>query len=99
MDRSAEFFSTVESLRSRAQPHIASDQRRLLSPIEQQQSSGLTPGLNAAARPKSEFALMASIINKDILATAGKLQKLARCKLFLLKASPSFLFSSSFSAP
>ncbi|KAF9354311.1 cis-Golgi t-SNARE syntaxin [Mortierella sp. NVP85] len=78
MDRSAEFFSTVESLRSRAQPHIASDQRRLLSPIEQQQSSGLTPGLNAAARPKSEFALMASIINKDILATAGKLQKLAR---------------------
>lgn len=82
MDRSAEFFSTAESLRSRAQPHIASDKRRLLSPIEQQQSSGLAPGLNAGAvRPKSEFALMASLINKDILATAGKLQKLARCKV------------------
>lgn len=81
MDRSAEFFSTIESLRSRAQPHIASDKRRLLSPIEQQQSSGLAPGLNAgAARPKSEFSLMASLINKDIFATAGKLQKLARCK-------------------
>ncbi|KAG0225576.1 t-SNARE [Mortierella sp. GBAus27b] len=79
MDRSAEFFSTAESLRSRAQPHIASDRRRLLSPIEQQQSAGLAPGLNAgAARPKSEFALMASLINKDIIATAGKLQKLAR---------------------
>ncbi|KAG0369400.1 snare Sed5 [Gamsiella multidivaricata] len=78
MDRSAEFFSTVESLRSRAQPHIASDKRRLLSPIEQQQAAGLTAGVNASARPKSEFTLMASLINKDIHAAAGKLQKLAR---------------------
>ncbi|KAG0007034.1 cis-Golgi t-SNARE syntaxin [Modicella reniformis] len=85
MDRSAEFFSTVESLRSRAQPHIAPDTRRLISPIEQQQSCGLAPGLNAAtARPKSEFALMASLINRDILTTAGKLQKLARRKYLSL---------------
>ncbi|KAG0196523.1 cis-Golgi t-SNARE syntaxin [Mortierella sp. GBA30] len=73
MDRSAEFFATVESLRSRAQPHLSSDKRRLLSPIEQQAASqqGLT-------KQKSEFALMASLIGKDIQATAGKLQKLAR---------------------
>lgn len=76
MDRSAEFFNTVESLRSRAQPHLSSDKRRLLSPIEQQQSAGLPH----AGRQKSEFAVMASLIGKDIHSTAGKLQKLARCK-------------------
>ncbi|KAG0322255.1 cis-Golgi t-SNARE syntaxin [Podila horticola] len=74
MDRSAEFFNTVETLRSRAQPHLSSDKRRLLSPIEQQQSAGLSH----AGRQKSEFAVMASLIGKDIHSTAGKLQKLAR---------------------
>ncbi|KAF9091580.1 hypothetical protein BGX27_001999, partial [Mortierella sp. AM989] len=79
MDRSTEFFSFVESMRNRAQPHIPSDKRRLLSPIEQQQASGaLSASINASVGPKSEFALMASLINKDIHATAGKLQKLAR---------------------
>ncbi|KAG0007002.1 cis-Golgi t-SNARE syntaxin, partial [Entomortierella chlamydospora] len=76
MDRSTEFFSLVESLRTRAQPHIPSDKRRLLSPIEQQQPTA--HGYNPSLAPKSEFALMASLINKDIHATAGKLQKLAR---------------------
>ncbi|KAF9429553.1 cis-Golgi t-SNARE syntaxin [Podila epigama] len=74
MDRTAEFFNTVESLRSRAQPHLTSDKRRLLSPIEQQQSAGQSP----ANKQKSEFAVMARLIGKDIHATAGKLQKLAR---------------------
>lgn len=80
MDRSAEFFATVESLRSRAQPHLPSDKRRLLSPIEQQAASqGQGP-----AKQKSEFAMMASLIGKDIHATAGKLQKLARRTLLRL---------------
>ncbi|KAG0338437.1 cis-Golgi t-SNARE syntaxin, partial [Podila humilis] len=74
MDRSAEFFNTVETLRSRAQPHLSSDKRRLLSPIEQQQPAGLSN----AGKQKPEFAIMASRIGKDIQSTTGKLQKLAR---------------------
>ncbi|KAG0044930.1 cis-Golgi t-SNARE syntaxin [Gryganskiella cystojenkinii] len=73
MDRTSEFFGTVESLRSRAQPNIPSDKRRLLSPIEQQSASA-----GHADRKRSDFAVMASLIGKDIQATAGKLQKLAR---------------------
>ncbi|KAF9196494.1 cis-Golgi t-SNARE syntaxin [Haplosporangium sp. Z 27] len=75
MDRSTEFFSLIDSLHNRAQPHISSDKRRLLSPIEQHLPSN---GTNASKGPKSDFALMASLINKDISATSTKLQKLAR---------------------
>ncbi|KAF8957368.1 cis-Golgi t-SNARE syntaxin [Entomortierella lignicola] len=75
MDRSTEFFSLIDSLLNRAQPHISSDKRRLLSPIEQHLPSN---GTNASKGPKSDFALMASLINKDISATSTKLQKLAR---------------------
>lgn len=77
MDRSSEFFSTVESLRSRAQPHLPSDKRRLLSPMEQQAGSLGAGG--AQNKPKSEVSLMATMIGKDIHATSIKLQKLARC--------------------
>ncbi|KAF8948644.1 cis-Golgi t-SNARE syntaxin [Haplosporangium gracile] len=76
MDRSSEFFSTVESLRSRAQPHLPSDKRRLLSPMEQQAGSLGAGG--AQNKPKSEVSLMATMIGKDIRATSVKLQKLAR---------------------
>ncbi|KAF9095030.1 cis-Golgi t-SNARE syntaxin [Mortierella sp. AD031] len=73
MDRSSEFFSTVETLRSRAQPHLPSDKRRLLSPNEQQAGS-----MGHQNKPKSEVSLMATMIGKDIHATSAKLQKLAR---------------------
>ncbi|KAI1319278.1 cis-Golgi t-SNARE syntaxin [Mortierella claussenii] len=75
MDRSTEFFSTVESLRSRAQPHLPSDKRRLLSPTELQQS---TSGPHGHNKQRSEFTLMASMINKDLHAASVKLQKLAK---------------------
>ncbi|KAF9152310.1 cis-Golgi t-SNARE syntaxin [Mortierella sp. AD011] len=76
MDRSSEFFSTVETMRSRAQPHLPSDKRRLLSPLEQQQqqhAAGHGPN-----RQRSELALVASMINKDLQANSLKLQKLAK---------------------
>lgn len=76
MDRSSEFFSTVESLRSRAQPHLPSDKRRLLSPMEQQAGS---LGAGAQSKPRSEVSLMATMIGKDIHVTSIKLQKLAKC--------------------
>ncbi|KAF9325627.1 cis-Golgi t-SNARE syntaxin [Linnemannia elongata] len=76
MDRSSEFFLTVESLRSRAQPHLPSDKRRLLSPMEQQAGSLGAGG--AQNKPKSEVSLMATMIGKDIHATSIKLQKLAK---------------------
>ncbi|KAF9586669.1 cis-Golgi t-SNARE syntaxin [Lunasporangiospora selenospora] len=77
MDRTSEFFATIESLRSRAQHHLPSDKRRLLSPIEQQQQQ---PGNGTphGQHQKSEFTLIASMIAKDIHATAAKLTKLAR---------------------
>jgi hypothetical protein len=78
MDRTSEFLATVESLRSRAQPNIPSDKRRLLSPIEQQSASS-----GHADRQRSDFAVMASLIGKDIQAMAAKLQKLARRKSHL----------------
>ncbi|KAF9179781.1 cis-Golgi t-SNARE syntaxin [Haplosporangium sp. Z 767] len=74
MDRTSEFFATVDSLRSRAQPHLASDKRRLLSPMEQAASQGQ----GRVNKQASDFARMASLIGKDIQATSGKLQKLAR---------------------
>ncbi|KAF9199764.1 cis-Golgi t-SNARE syntaxin [Haplosporangium sp. Z 27] len=73
MDRSSEFFSMVETLRSRAQPHLPSDKRRLLSPLEQQQQHVTTPN-----KQRSDFALVASLINKDLQANSLKLQKLAK---------------------
>ncbi|KAG0237616.1 cis-Golgi t-SNARE syntaxin [Actinomortierella wolfii] len=72
MDRSQEFFATVESLRSRALPHLPTEKRRLLSPAEQ--ANGGPQGL----KRRSEFATMAQLIAKDIQATYGKLQKLAK---------------------
>ncbi|KAF9112935.1 cis-Golgi t-SNARE syntaxin, partial [Mortierella sp. AM989] len=75
MDRSSEFFSTVETMRSRAQPHLPSDKRRLLSPLEQQQQNAAGHRLN---KQRSEFALVASLINKDLQANSLKLQKLAK---------------------
>ncbi|KAG0290424.1 cis-Golgi t-SNARE syntaxin [Dissophora globulifera] len=78
MDRSSEFFATVESLRSRAQPHLPSDKRRLLSPIEQQQQHQHQHHSAGGASRKSEFALMATLINKDLQANSLKLQKLAK---------------------
>ncbi|KAF9437128.1 cis-Golgi t-SNARE syntaxin [Entomortierella beljakovae] len=73
MDRSSEFLQLVESMRTRAQPHIPSDKRRLLSPSEQQPQQQCSP-----SGQKSEFEYMASLINKDIIATSRKLQKLAQ---------------------
>ncbi|KAF9349795.1 cis-Golgi t-SNARE syntaxin [Mortierella sp. AD094] len=75
MDRSSEFFSTVETMRSRAQPHLPSDKRRLLSPLEQQQQHTAGHGPN---RQRSELAFVASMINKDLQANSLKLQKLAK---------------------
>ncbi|KAG0009032.1 cis-Golgi t-SNARE syntaxin, partial [Entomortierella chlamydospora] len=77
MDRSSEFFSTVETMRSRAQPHLPSDKRRLLSPLEQQQQQQHAAG-HGPNRQRSELALVASMINKDLQANSLKLQKLAK---------------------
>ncbi|KAF9972276.1 cis-Golgi t-SNARE syntaxin [Actinomortierella ambigua] len=74
MDRSQEFFATVESLRSRALPHLPTEKRRLLSPAEQAAGNAGPQGL----KRRSEFATMAHLIAKDIQATYGKLQKLAK---------------------
>ncbi|KAG0251491.1 cis-Golgi t-SNARE syntaxin [Actinomortierella ambigua] len=75
MDRSQEFFATVESLRSRALPHLPTEKRRLLSPAEQAAAGNAGP---QGLKRRSEFATMAQLIAKDIQATYGKLQKLAK---------------------
>ncbi|KAF9996968.1 cis-Golgi t-SNARE syntaxin [Modicella reniformis] len=82
MNRSSEFSTTVEFLRSKTQSHLPSDQRTLLSPIEQQHASssasGRHGGLCNQPSPKSEFAMVATLIHKDLHATSMKLQKLAK---------------------
>ncbi|KAF9432645.1 cis-Golgi t-SNARE syntaxin [Entomortierella beljakovae] len=75
MDRTSEFLSTVENLKSRAQPHLPSDKRRLLSPTEQQQN---VAGHHGNKSQRSDFAIVATLINKDLQANSLKLQKLAK---------------------
>jgi len=67
-DRTVEFRSAVESMRSRT---LAHENRRLLAGDQQQL-------MQQRANNKTEFTRMASAIGRDINSTAAKLQKLTK---------------------
>ncbi|KAG9290007.1 hypothetical protein G9A89_010313 [Geosiphon pyriformis] len=75
-DRTSEFHTAVESIRSRASGSVGSFNSRNLEhrrPLLVENKSGNNERIN-----KSEFARMASAIGRDINVTAAKLQKLTK---------------------
>jgi len=82
-DRTHEFKSCVDSIRSR-------------SAVPQRRQDVKQPFLNAKSHTKSEFSRMASSIGKDISSTTLKLSKLAqRMPSTLLCHYSSILFLDS----
>lgn len=73
-DRTNEFHSMCERIRSRSTSSI-SERRALLSSPEPS-----VPNKKKLNHTKSEFSLMAAEISKQITNTAAKLEKLTKCK-------------------
>lgn len=75
-DRTNEFHSMVDRIRSRNTAPSTLERRSLLS----------SPKFNSSSNNKkphhsrSEFSLMAGEISRNITNTAGKLEKLTKCK-------------------
>ncbi|KAI9313764.1 t-SNARE [Dichotomocladium elegans] len=72
-DRTNEFHSMVDRIRSRSNAPSALERRSLIS------SPKFTASFNKKQRhPQSEFSMMAAEISRNITSTAGKLEKLTK---------------------
>ena len=73
-DRTNEFHSMVDRIRSRTNASSTLERRSLLS------SPRMTSnGKQKQHHPRSEFSLMAAEISRNITSTASKLEKLTKC--------------------
>lgn len=76
-DRTNEFHSMCERIQSRTHtPTSILERRALLSP----EPSNASIKTKKSPHARSEFSMMAAEISKQITNTAGKLEKLTRCR-------------------
>lgn len=86
-DRTNEFHSMCERIRTRTHtPTSILERRALLSP-EPSNASMTKKNSKKAPHARSEFSVMAAEISRQITNTAGKLEKLTRRKLLVMKAA------------
>jgi hypothetical protein len=82
-DRTNEFHSMCERIRTRAHaPTSILERRALLSP--EPSNASITKNSKKSPHARSEFSVMAAEISRQITNTAGKLEKLTRRKVLLL---------------